>query len=141
MRPEHRAYRPTWKWLWLVPAVGLEVLLYLSYGRHDADIHWLTHFLVGTSAALLLMTAWTWRTGRPVRWPLLWVLLGHLYAMVPDLLFNNFGEPHEWWMEIFLFHISSHFVPGRDFTWLLVFAVALGLYLATIGRVGASRAR
>ena len=119
--------------LWCAAAIVVEVLLYLSYRGHDARFHWLTHFLVGASFALALMTVQSWRTRRPTRFPLVWLLLAHLYAMVPDLLFS-LGVPHYRWMEVFLGHISSHFAPGRNFAWLAVFAASLGVYLLTLDR-------
>lgn len=119
--------------LWCVGAVGVEALLYLSYRGHDARFHWLTHFFVGASFALVLMALRTWRTGQPVRLPLLWLLLAHLYAMFPDFLFS-FGIAHYPWMELFLGHVSSHFVLGRNLGWLAVFAAALGAYLVTLDR-------
>ncbi len=119
--------------LWCVAVVVVEVLLYLSYRGHDARFHWLTHVLVGASFALALMTLNSWRTRRPTRFPLVWPLLAHLYAMMPDFLFG-LGVPHYRWMEVFLGHISSHFIPGQNFTWLAVFAVALAGYLLTLDR-------
>lgn len=117
--------------LWCAAAVVVEVLLYLSYRGHDARFHWLTHFLVGASFALVVMAVRSWRTRRPVRFPLVWLLLAHLYAMTPDFLFS-LGVPHYRWMEVFLGHISSHFILGRNFGWLAVFAAALAGYLLTI---------
>ncbi len=113
--------------------VVVEVLLYVSYRSHDARFHWLTHFLIGASTALVLMAAWTWFRRRPAPYPLAWVLAAHLFAMMPDFLFRA-GVAHEWWMELFLFHVRSHFVPGRNLTWLVVFGLALTAYLVTIDR-------
>lgn len=120
-------------------AVAAEVLLYLSYRGHDARFHWLTHFLIGASTALVAMAAWTWRTRRTAPLPLVWILVAHLYAMFPDFVFR-FGIAHYRWMEIFLGHISSHFVPGRNVTWLAVFAVALATYLLVIDHRAAADA-
>ena len=39
---------------WCAVVVVVEVLLYVSYRSHDARFHWLTHFLVGASTALVL---------------------------------------------------------------------------------------
>lgn len=114
-------------------AALVEVLLYLSYRGHDARFHWLTHFLVGASTALILMAAWTWRTRRTARLPLVWVLVAHLYAMLPDFVFQ-FGAAHYPWMEIFLGHISSHLIPGRNVTWLAVFAASLATDLLVVDR-------
>ncbi|MBW3546642.1 MAG: hypothetical protein KY452_00695 [Actinobacteria bacterium] len=116
-------------------AVVVEVALFTSYQGHDAKFHWFTHFFVGTSAALLAMAGVALRTRRAVPLPLVWLLSGHLFAMLPDVLFNA-GVAHERWMEVFLGHISSHFVPGRNVTWFLIFLVCLAAYLAVVFHVG-----
>jgi hypothetical protein len=116
-----------------VAVAAVEVLLYLSYRSHDARFHWLTHFLVGASTALIVMAAWTWFRRRPAPFPLVWVVAAHLFAMVPDFLFQA-GVAHEWWMDLFLLHVRSHFVPGRNLTWLVVFGFALTAYLVTVDR-------
>jgi len=120
--------------LWCALAVIVEVALYVSYEGHDARFHWFTHFFVGASAALIVMAAVAHTTGRPVLLPLIWPLIGHLIAMTPDFLFTA-GIAHRRWMDIFLGHISTHSVPGRNFTWYGVFAVCLGLYLGVIARL------
>jgi hypothetical protein len=121
-------------------AVIVEVGLYFSYQHHDARFHWFTHFFVGASAALVVMAAVTWRTHRPVPLPLVWPVLAHLFAMTPDFLFTA-GTAHRRWMDLFLGHVSTHFVPGRNLTWYLVFAVTSGLYLAMHLRAVASPPR
>jgi hypothetical protein len=120
--------------LWCVAAVAVEVGLYASYRGHDARFHWFTHFFVGASAALVVMAAVAARTRRPVPLPLVWVLVGHLVAMAPDLAFVA-GEAHRRWMDVFLGHISTHFVPGRNRTWYVVFVLSLGAYLVVLDRV------
>lgn len=35
-------------------------------------------------------------------------------------------------MDVFLFHISSHYVPGGNWTWYGVFLFFLAGYLATV---------
>jgi len=119
---------------WTVAAVVLEVGLYRSYQGHDARFHWFTHFFVGASFALVAMAAVGWRTRRPVPRPLLWIVAGHLFAMAPDLAFSGARIPHRRWMDIFLGHISSHFTPGGNLTWLAVFLACLGLYLTVVDR-------
>ncbi len=99
--------------------LAAETALYSSYAGHDARFHWFTHLMVGAITALALMTARTLQTGRPARHPLLHVLFWHIVAMLPDLLFVG-GVPHQQWMDVFLGHISSHFVPGRNLTWMVV---------------------
>ena len=121
--------------LWCILAVVVEIGLYLSYRGHDARFHWFTHFFVGSAVALLIMSAVALRTRRPVPVPLVWPLLGHLYAMFPDFLFTGGHIAHERWMDIFLGHISTHFVPGRNLTWYLVFLAAVALYLGVLYRV------
>ncbi len=120
--------------LWCLLAIAVEVGLYLSYGEHQARFHWFTHFFVGTSAALVVMSAITLRRRRAVPYPLIWPIVGHVVAMFPDLLFAS-GTAHYRWMDVFLGHISTHFVPGRNITWYLVFLAALGLYLTVLYRV------
>ncbi len=119
--------------LWCVVAVLAEVALYGSYREHDARFHWFTHFFVGTSMALLIMAAVAARIRRPVRLPLVWPFLGHVVAMFPDFLFTA-GIAHQLWMDLFLGHISTHFVPGRNLTWFTVFLFALATYLAVLAR-------
>jgi hypothetical protein len=121
--------------LWCVLAVVVEVALFLSYRGHDARFHWFTHFFVGASVALLLMAAVTLRTRRPVPLPLVWPLAGHLFAMFPDVLFNA-GAAHERWMDVFLGHVSTHYVPGRNLTWYVVFLACLAAYLAAVASSG-----
>ncbi len=121
--------------LWCVLAVAVEIALYLSYRGHDARFHWFTHFFVGSAVALLVMSVVALRTRRPVPLPLVWPLLGHLYAMFPDFLFTGSHIAHEPWMDVFLGHISTHFVPGRNLTWYVVFLAAVALYLGVLHRL------
>lgn len=111
--------------------IAVEVFLYASYSRLDAPFHWSTHVLVGSSLALAVMALEAARTRRPAPLPLVWPVLGHLYAMVPDFLFAA-GTAHQRWMDIFLGHISTHFVPGRNLTWYAVFLLALAACLAVL---------
>lgn len=126
--------------LWCVIAVLGEVGLYASYRGQDARFHWFTHFFVGSSVALVAMAVVAARTRRPVPSPLVWPFLAHVVAMFPDFVFTA-GIAHERWMDGFLGHISTHFVPGRNLTWFVVFLVALAAYLAVLARLpGAERA-
>ncbi len=119
--------------LWCAAVVVVELLLYASYRSHDARFHWLTHFLVGAFTALVAMAAWVWFRRRPAPYPLVWVVAAHLFAMVPDFLFQA-GVAHEWWMDLFLLHIRSHFVPGRNLAWLVLFGLALTAHLVVVDR-------
>lgn len=115
-------------------ALVAEVGLYHSYRGHDARFHWFTHFFVAAAVVLVAGAVYVWRTGRPMRLPLVWVLGAHMFAMFPDLLFQA-GIAHYRWMDLFLGHISSHFVPGRNLTWFAVAAVALALYVLALDRI------
>jgi len=119
--------------VWCVLAAAVEIGLYLSYRGHDARFHWFTHLFVGASSALVVMAIVTLRTRRPVPYPLAWIVLAHLVAMAPDLLFEG-GIAHERWMDLFLGHISSHFVAGRNVTWYVVFLGALAFFQVAADR-------
>lgn len=114
--------------LWCVLAVLIEVALYRSYEGHDARFHWFAHFFVGASVALLVMAGLARRSRGPVPLPLVWPLIGHLVAMTPDFLLTA-GIAHRRWMDVFLGHISTHSVPGRNGTWYVVFDASLAVYL------------
>ncbi|MHB1534992.1 MAG: alpha/beta fold hydrolase [Acidimicrobiales bacterium] len=130
MSVEHRASQlhRARVWPWLV-AVTIEAGLFTLYQLEGARYHWFVHFFVGASVALAVMTAWSWRTRRPVAHPLAWVVAAHIYAMFPDLLFDGVGIAHHRWMNVFLGHLWVHFIPGQDLTWYGVFVVALSAYL------------
>jgi hydrogenase/urease accessory protein HupE len=116
---------------WCLGAAMVEVGLYASYRGHDARFHWFTHFFVGATAALAVMIVVAAARGRPVPLPFVWVSVGHLVAMAPDLAFVA-GVAHRRWMDVFLGHISAHYVPGRNWTWYAVFLASLAAYLAVV---------
>ncbi|WAB80451.1 hypothetical protein OVN18_07660 [Microcella daejeonensis] len=118
----------------LVILVVAEVLLFRTYSVHDARFHWATHFLVAVLAAAVAMIAFlVIRRAPGPRFPLLLVLGLHLYAMAPDLVFRA-GTPHAPWMDVFLGHISVHYIPGGDTTWLIAALVAIGAYVIALTR-------
>ena len=109
--------------------IATETYLYMSYQHNDGLFHWFLHFFVGASVALTLMAgaiSW-WKN--PVHHPLLWIFIGHVVAMFPDILWNFQIVTHRPWMDVFLLHVSSHFIPGRNWSWYVVFLLSLGLYL------------
>lgn len=125
--------------VWSLLAVAFEIYVYVAYGAHEARFHWFTHFFVGGSAALLVMALVTYRTRRPAPVPVVWPVLGHLIAMFPDFLFSA-GIAHQRWMDLFVVHLSTHFIPGRNWTWFAVFLATLAAYLAVLElRVPAGR--
>lgn len=127
-----RVLRPPWGWLIAAGVATIEAVLFAFYSQEDARSHWFTHFFVGASVALLAMAAVTLRTRRPVPVPLAWILLAHLYAAFPDVLFDAMEIAHQPWMDVFLFHVSSHAVPGLNLTWFAIFLAALACYLTSV---------
>jgi len=135
------AYRPLRPRGLLVQGASVavaEALLLASYRGHEAGFHWATHFLVGLSAAALTNLAWLALKGAPARGQLLSILAWHLYAMLPDLLFSR-GIPHDGWMDVFLAHISSHYVPGGITTWLAIALTLSSAYAIVLSRWLAAR--
>ncbi len=131
------ALRPSGAWrscIWCVVAIMVEIGLYLSYRGHDARFHWFTHFFVGGATALTVMAVVAQRRRRAVARPLVWPLAAHVFAMAPDLAFTG-GYAHRGWMDMFLGHVSVHFVPGRNWTWLTVFLAALAAYLVVVDQL------
>lgn len=110
--------------------VVVEILLYRRFQQGDGTFHYFTHFFAGASLALVLMTLAAHRWRRPVRLPLLAVLAGHLFAMAPDILYLE-SIAHTRWMDVFVAHNTSHFLPGRNIGWYVVFLAAMTLYLVT----------
>jgi pimeloyl-ACP methyl ester carboxylesterase len=138
-----RAYAPlqprTLLWQ-LVVLVLAEVALYTSYATHEARFHWATHFLVGLTVAALWRALFLLVVARPTRFQLLTILGFHLWAMWPDLVFRVPGVPHYFWMDwVALGHVSSHYMPGGDTTWLLIALAAAGGYALLLWRWVAAR--
>ncbi len=109
--------------------VGAEIAIYLGYNDQQASFHWFTHFYVGAIVALIGLSVWKISTHRTVIWPLGWLYLAHLAAMFPDFLYNFGHIAHREWMDIFLGHISSHYILGRNWTWYILFMFAFAGYL------------
>ena len=112
----------------IVGLVGFELLLYQAYAVHDSRFHYATHLLVALIAAAAVNALFLLTAARPAPAQLLGVAGWHLVAMWPDLVFR-LGIPHYRWMDpLALFHISSHYMPGADTTWLLLAGAASALY-------------
>ena len=127
--------------LWqLAVLVVAEIALYASYATHEARFHWATHFLVGLTVAALWRALFLLVAARPTRFQLLSILGFHLWAMWPDLVFRAPGIPHYHWMDwLALGHVSSHYMPGGDTTWLLIALLAAGGYGVLLWRWLAAR--
>ncbi len=137
----YRALHPRSLAIQLTILVIAEVLLFQTYSVHDARFHWATHFLVAViAAAVVLMVLLRVRGAPGPRFPLLLILGLHLFAMAPDLVFRV-GAPHAAWMDIFLGHVSVHYLPGGDTTWLVVATIAVGAYVVLLTRWLRARSR
>ena len=130
----YRPLRPRGLLAQLALMVVVEAALFASYKGHEAAFHWATHFLVGLGAAAVINLVWLALKGAPARGQLMWVVGLHLYAMAPDLLFTGADVPHDGWMDVFLGHISAHYVPGGVRTWLVVALVLTGAYAWVLSR-------
>ena len=122
--------------LWqLAVLVVAELALYNSYATHEARFHWATHFLVGLTVAALWRALFLLVAARPTRFQILSILGFHLWAMWPDIIFRAPGIPHYHWMDwLALGHISSHYMPGGDTTWLIIALTAAGGYALLLSR-------
>ncbi|CAN5484631.1 hypothetical protein BH20ACT2_BH20ACT2_03960 [soil metagenome] len=45
------------------------------------------------------------------------------------------GVAHYRWMDLFLGHISTHFVPGRNLTWFTIALTSLAIYVYAVDRL------
>ena len=110
-------------------AITAEVVFAYAYIRLELPFHLLLHFLVGAGAALVLRSILRAHGYVPGS-VLLWVIGGHVIALAPDLLFRM-GVRHEHWMDFFLWHVESHFLPGGLPVWGAVTMLALAADLWT----------
>lgn len=115
-------------------AVGTEASLFRTYRDNNARFHWYVHFLV---AGQVTLHALAFRRRRGLHNPAapVAVVAVHLLAAAPDVLFMG-GVAHRRWMDVFVGHISSHRMPGRNNTWYVLFLIALADYLRSGQRSG-----
>lgn len=110
----------------VLPLVVLVVLLavYLSVA---VQIHFFLHLLLGGTIALLVATAIGLGSGWFPPWlPL--ITIGAVVNAVPDVLYLYFHVAHRPWMDIFTWHIETHFMAGFPVSWYLLFLLALAAY-------------
>lgn len=107
------------------------VLLLVAYLREGALFHWQTHLYTGGGVALAGAAGAAWVRRRPVPSVWAWVVAGHAVAATPDVLFAA-GAAHEPWMDVFVLHVSSHRVAGREVTLLVAFLAALAAYFVVL---------
>jgi hypothetical protein len=119
----------------VLPLVILVVLLgvYLSVA---VQIHFFLHLLLGGTIALLVATAIGLGSGWFPPWlPL--ITIGAVVNAVPDVLYLYFHVAHSPWMDIFTWHIETHFMWGFPTSWYLLFLLSLGAYfVAQVPRAG-----
>ena len=130
----YRPLRPASLLAQLAFVVAAEIVLYASYASHDARFHWATHFLVALLVTALWQSLHLLVAARPARGQLATVVVLHLWAMWPDLLFRV-GVPHYHWMDwLALGHVSSHYLPGGDTSWLVLALLGAGAYAVLLAR-------
>ena len=130
----YRPLRPASLLAQLVFVVAAELVLYASYASHDARFHWATHFLVALLVTALWQSLHLLVAARPARGQLATVVIFHIWAMWPDLLFRV-GVPHYHWMDwLSLGHVSSHYLPGGDTSWLVLALLGAGGYAVLLAR-------
>jgi hypothetical protein len=132
--------RPRGLW-WQLVAVALgEALVLTAYRFTDSLFHWSTHLLVGLTAAAVYNLLVLSIRSRPAPGQLVSILAAHLVAMAPDVVFP-FGIPHLLWMDVFLVHISAHYLPGGDVGWLVIAFTVTTVYVAILSMWLQARAR
>lgn len=127
----YRPLRPSSLLVQLAAVTVVEAALFTTYQGTQAVFHWSVHFLVGLTAAALWNGLYLALRGRPAPGQLAAVLVWHLVAMAPDVVFPA-GVAHQPWMNVFLGHIAVHAIPGRELTWLAVGLAASGFYAALL---------
>ena len=115
-------------------AGAVEVALFEAYRREASLFHWFTHLYAGGAAAAVVGAAVAWRRRRPVGRLWVWVVVGHAIAAFPDVLFRA-GVAHQRWMDVFVAHVSSHQIAGREATLLALFLATLALYGVVVDRL------
>jgi hypothetical protein len=111
-----------------LPLLLLAVLLGV-YASLAVQIHFFLHLFLGGTTALLVATAIGLGTGRFLPW-LPVVTVGAVVNAVPDVLYLYFHVAHRPWMDIFTWHVETHFMPGFPTSWYLLFLLALAGYFA-----------
>ncbi len=124
--------------LTVAAVVGFESYLYWQYAAHGAQFHYFIHGFTGVAAGVAVLVLV--RGGRvSTRGPAFDVVLaaaaGRLLSAMPDVLFLAADLPHERWMDVFVAHISVHFVPAPVAATFTVFVLAVaGATAAALGR-------
>lgn len=130
-----------WRRLVVTTVVLVEVYFFVRYAQGGALFHFWLHALLGGALGVgLLVLARLLRParGRRLRTPEAG-LTGHLYSAVPDVLFLVTGALHVAWMDVFVLHITAHFLwPTPLLAGLALWAVVVVAWVAE--RLGSRRA-
>jgi hypothetical protein len=111
-----------------------EGAIYAYYSSFGQPFHWANHLLPAIVVASIACIVWLLVRRRPLRGQVLLVLPLHLFAMAPDPLFSLAIRHHDEWMNVFGGHIWVHFLPFRLNGWLVLAALASGIYVALMIR-------
>lgn len=115
----------------------IELLIFSKYAGLGAELHFWLHALSGAALGLALLTLWKLYGKPPAPAVSPWEagVAGHIYSIIPDVLFILFGAQHMHWMDIFGLHISLHYVPYPVMASLVLFSLSLIAYrLAATGK-------
>jgi hypothetical protein len=113
----------------LALVVVVEGYLLYRYAAFGALFHLFVHGYVGMGLGLAAHAGWRVlgaRGPRPAGEVVGAAVAGHLAAAVPDVLFLAADLPHARWMDVFVAHISVHFVPAPLALALAVLALGVG---------------
>lgn len=111
-----------------------EGAIYAYYSSFGQTFHWANHLLPAIVIASIVGAVWLLVRNTPLRGQILLVLPLHVFAMAPDPLFSLYVRHHDEWMNVFAGHIWVHFLPFRLNGWLVLAALASGVYVAMLVR-------
>ena len=118
----------------LAAVAGVEVYFFARYAANGAQFHYWLHLLLGGYLGVGLLALRRLTRGRRSRvrgWQA--GFLGHLYSVVPDVLFLTVGLLHAAWMDVFALHITAHFLwPNALVAGLVLWTLAIGGYVAAV---------
>lgn len=116
----------------VVLVLAAETYAYQRYAAYGAQFHFWLHGLVGGYLGMAVLV--TWRLLRPHARRRATAapsgFAGHLLSAVPDVLFVALGLLHATWMDVFVVHISLHFVPAPLLVVLGLWGLALLAHVA-----------
>lgn len=121
-------------WLAVATLVVVEAYLTHRYLAFGAQFHLLLHGYVGAAVGLAAWAVAHRRGAAAGAAPWLAAGAGHLASAAPDVLFLAADLPHQTWMDVFVAHISIHFVPAP--LWWSFGMLAIGVLAAAAATLG-----